>query len=59
MTREDWKKYGRYHNAATRCPVCGQPIVKNDEGVTYVKTQRKTHIFVHEKCAGLKGGSND
>lgn len=59
MTREDWKKYGKHHTDTTRCPYCGKLIAKNEEGVTYTKTKGGLHSFVHDKCAGLKGGSDD
>lgn len=54
MTREDWRKYGKYHDDTTRCPYCGKLITKNEEGVTYAKNRRGTHVFAHDKC--VEGG---
>lgn len=59
MTAQDWKKYGKHWTDTTRCPFCGKPIIYGDESVTYAKTRRGTHVYAHEKCAGLKGGSHD
>lgn len=59
MTTEQWKKYRRYLKTTTTCPVCGKHIYENEPGVTYSKTCRGTHVFAHEKCMGLKGGSDD
>lgn len=56
MTREDWSKYKRHLQPSTTCPVCGKHIEAFDESVTYVKSRTGSHIFIHEKCAGLKGG---
>ena len=59
MTSEWWKKVKRYLTPTTRCPFCGKLITANEAGVTYSKTCKGTHVFAHEKCAGLKGGSDD
>lgn len=33
-----------------RCPVCGEETNASDPELEYVRTKRKTDIFVHRTC---------
>ena len=35
---------------APRCPVCGEATNASDPELEYVRTKRKTDIFVHRVC---------
>lgn len=60
MRKDEWDKLKRYLAPGGRsaCPICNQSITEGceGEGVTYSKTKTGTHLFIHEKCLGLKGG---
>lgn len=66
MTPEEWKRLKKHMPAGrdkirrTTCTVCGEEITEDDsgEGITYSKTSRGTHCFIHESCLNPKGGKH-
>jgi len=40
------------------CPVCGQKIDTGEDNVGYVRTKRKTEVFVHHGCVKNWGNGN-
>lgn len=53
MTELDWKKYARYlpPSGKATCPICNKEIREGQDGVTYSKTRKGTHLFIHLGCS--------
>jgi hypothetical protein len=66
MTPKEWEKLkkhmpvGRDKIRRTTCPICGGEITEDDsgEGLTYSKTGKGSHVFIHESCLFPKGGKH-
>ena len=43
--------FAKDENLKIHCPVCGKELKEDKlDGVEYVKTKRKSEIFIHTKC---------
>lgn len=46
-----FERYCKTHTDPPTCPVCGKDIYSHDlDKVEYIKTKRKTDVFVHKEC---------
>lgn len=48
MIRWDEKMKKKVHGK--RCVVCGEVVNDKTEDLEYIRTQRKTDIFIHRHC---------
>lgn len=43
--------FAKDENLKIHCPVCGKELKESKlDGVEYVKTKRRSEIFIHTKC---------
>lgn len=50
------RKYEKIHRNFRHCPVCGEIVDPYSSKAEYVRTKRKTDIFVHRDCVKDWGG---
>lgn len=49
------KKYMQVHENYHMCPVRGKVVDPEAHDAEYVRTKRKSHIFVHSGCVKNRG----